>query len=394
MHYIRLLRPPKLAISSKKTCTVELILTVNTDLGDSLLYPDEPVELVASAHVTSPSGESTFSLSSGGKLFWRSGDRVSKPTYDLPPTVAQAIARGHRVELCISPAPPLSADGLENILRSSTGPATAPESAGLVMPVWVMLRNHEAAKDLCTRKLRLNGADAPAEFLELEEEMGESISRHIWDSSPVVLAAIAGIHRFPELISRESPCMQALQRLLATGETLNILELGCGVGILGAGLSALCAPTLKDCTILMTDLEEAEGRARTNLGLMTHSQSGHAKLLYENLDWEEGRHGRFGPLLQQQRWDLVALSDCTYNTDTLPALVETLSAVHAHNVAQGSRSTPTKVFVATKQRHSSERIALDLLARDGWQRLAEQTVRLPVLGGEDQMVEMYIFEKS
>lgn len=46
MHYVRLLRPVKVVRSSAKT-QVSLVVAVTTDLGDSLLHPDEAVELVA-----------------------------------------------------------------------------------------------------------------------------------------------------------------------------------------------------------------------------------------------------------------------------------------------------------------------------------------------------------
>ncbi|KAM4062794.1 lysine methyltransferase [Hirsutella rhossiliensis] len=394
MHYVRLLRAPKL-VHLRRATQISLVLAVTTDLGDSLLHPEEAIELMASAVVTSSSGTSTHKLASSGKLQWRPGDRVAKPILDLPPAVVAALASGDRVELCVGPAPPFSADALRDILASSTEHASGGGDKGLVMPVWVVLREHEAEDDLCTRKLRLNGPLEPPDYLELEEELGESIARHIWDASPVVLAAIAAIFRSPSYEPGQQPCMDALERMFGASKTINILELGCGVGILGAGLAAVFPPAAGDCTILMTDLADAENRARTNVGLVERNQSGRANLLYENLDWEDGRHGRFGPLLQRRRWDLVMLSDCTYNTDTLPALVATLSAVHAHSVGQaGGEAFSTKVFLATKQRHSSEQVAWDLLARDGWKRLAAQTLPLPVLGRESQSIDMYLFEKK
>ncbi|KAF4504559.1 hypothetical protein G6O67_007999 [Ophiocordyceps sinensis] len=396
MHYIRLLRAPKL-VQAKRATQVSLVLAVTTDLGDSLLHPDKAIELMARAVVTSPSGTSTRELSGSGKLHWRPGDRVSKPTFDLPPTVVAALASGDRVELCVGPAPPYSAEALRDILASSAEYASGAGDRGLVMPVWVALKEDESQDDLCTRKLRLNELSEPPDYLELEEELGESIARHIWDASPVVLAALAAMFQSPSSVPSRQPCMEALKRLFDASEPINILELGCGVGILGAGLAAVYPPDAGACTILMTDLEDAQDRARTNIGLVERNQSGRAGLLYENLDWEDGRHGRFGPLLRRRRWDLVMLSDCTYNTDTLPALVATLSAVHAHNADHGDggrRAVSTKVFLATKQRHSSERVAWHLLARDGWEELATQTFPLPVLGRESQFIETYLFENK
>lgn len=113
------------------------------------------------------------------------------------------------------------------------------------------------------------------------------------------------------------------------------------------------------------------------------------QMLYENLDWEDGRQGGFGPQARSRTWDLIILSDCTYNTDTLPALVETLSALHSSN--QGVAST--KVLLATKPRHSSERVSFDLMSEQKWRIIGRQVVPLPLLGSEEQSVEMYMFEK-
>ncbi|UKZ49885.1 hypothetical protein TrVGV298_004138 [Trichoderma virens] len=119
------------------------------------------------------------------------------------------------------------------------------------------------------------------------------------------------------------------------------------------------------------------------------------KLLYENLDWEQGREGTFGPEAQSHRWDLVLLSDCTYNVDMLPALVGTLSALHESNTAQaGDQPQSTKVFLATKPRHASEEALFGLLSDQGWTESHRQTLPLPVLGAETQCVELYLYEKA
>ncbi|PFH58759.1 hypothetical protein XA68_13279 [Ophiocordyceps unilateralis] len=382
MHYIRLLRPPKL-IRSPHGLRVELVLAVTTDLGDAFLRPEATLNLLVQADVISCSGTVTSCelQPATGRLQWQAGDRLAKPTLDLPASVMEAVATRRKVELCVSPAAPYAADGLPAIRAS-----TSTDGHGLVMPVWVALSGcGDGPSDFCTRRLRLGGASMSG-CLELEEELGDSIARHIWDASPVALAAVAG--------ASSEPCVRALSSLLEGPEPISVLELGCGVGILGAGLCALRRRSAASaCTVLMTDLDEAEDRARANMGLLRAARPDSSdSLLYESLDWDEGRRGRFGPLVRSRRWDLVMLSDCTYNTDTLPALVGTLSALHQHN-ATGRRFT-SRTWVATKQRHESERAVLGLLADDGWKTVATQTLPLPVLGGEDQAIEMYLFEKD
>ncbi|ODA80199.1 hypothetical protein RJ55_03157 [Drechmeria coniospora] len=314
--------------------------------------------------------------------------------------MAKAITSGDMVDLGIGTAPIFSAEGVERILSSTSTTTSTSEAAGhcgLVMPVRATLNGPDVDDDVSSRKIRLHAASQAPEYLEIEEEIGESIARHIWDAGVVALSAIVGTYTLPDMACSQHACMKALRRILDSGEPINILEIGCGVGILGTGLCAIYPPGTRGCTILMTDLDEAEGRARSNIALLKHNQSvsrlGQAHLLYENLDWEHARHGRFGRQVQRRRWDLVVLSDCTYNVDMLPALVETLSALHASNVRRDDGFV-TRVFLATKPRHESEKALFDLLAGDGWETLQTQILPLPVLGKETESVEMYLFEKA
>ncbi|RCI16245.1 hypothetical protein L249_2585 [Ophiocordyceps polyrhachis-furcata BCC 54312] len=378
MHYVRLLRPPKL-IRRHGGLRLQLVLAVTTDLGDALLCPEEALDLVVRVRAyLAPYPDTTLVsyelLPATGKLQWRAGDRVVKPMLDLPPAVAEALAAAasRKVELSVSPTEPHAADGLPTILEASS---QGGQGKGLVMPVSVALSGRDQSRHVCTRSLHLGPGFG---YLELEEDLGDSIARHVWDASPVALAALAG--------ACDGPCLRPLRRLLPLDgpAPVNVLELGCGVGILGAGLCAL----RPHCTVLMTDLDDAEDRARANINLL-----GRDDLLYESLDWNDGRRGVFGPLVRSRRWDLVMLSDCTYNTDSLPALVATLSALHHLNV-ESTGGFVSKAWIATKPRHDSERVVLTLLADDGWKTVATQTLPMPVLGGEAQTVEMYLFEKS
>lgn len=200
--------------------------------------------------------------------------------------------------------------------------------------------------------------------------------------------------------------VKALKGLFTGPKPVNALELGCRVGIFGRGLSVVFPRTLpppsRRCTILMTDLEEAEGRIRSNMSRLLHARREHKsntsppiKLLYENLDWEQGPEGVFCPEAQSHRWDPVLHSDRTYNVDTLPALLGTLSALHESNTAEtGEQPQSTKDFLATKPRHASEEALFGLLSDQGWTELHRQTLPLPVLGAETQCVELYLYEKA
>ncbi|KAL7804655.1 putative methyltransferase domain-containing protein [Trichoderma aethiopicum] len=406
MHYIRLLRPPKLAGSGGKI-RLELVITINTDLSDSLLAVQDALELLITAEVASSSGRTTWALTGRGELAWKPGIRILKPSINLPIQFIKALAASSSAEICISAKPALSATGVHSILTD------AEAGNGLIMPVWAQLRVNGSGHDddhLCTRRLYFDSMNQEGDqgFLEIEEELGESMARHVWDGGVVTLCALAGIPACEKYASNQEPTMAVMRDILGTAGELNVLELGCGVGTLGIGLCAVL-PQMRpagsgNCTVLLTDLEDAEKRASSNIARLQQNSrmpgqhDNAAQLLYENLDWEEGRQGRFGPQVQARRWDLVVLSDCTYNEDGLLALVETLSALHASNVskakATAESSFTSKVFVGTKPRHSSENAVFGLLDKAGWKMQAKQVLPLPVLGSEAQSVEMYLFEKS
>jgi K+/H+ antiporter YhaU regulatory subunit KhtT len=414
MHYIRLLKSPTQSRSGKKH-TLDLVFTITTDLGDSFLYPDEPIDLAIHAEISTGSEsekKDLFKLSpETTKLQWRSGMRVAKPSVDISRLMQLTSNSKSKVAICIS-TEKFSARRVSDILATTVVVEEEEEPAGQIMPVWITLNQDAAEVEVSTRRLYFPGTSEQKEYVELEEEIGESIARHIWDAGVIAFCAITESWMLPMPTDTEPSGLKTLKKLFAGPKPINVLELGCGVGILGGGLSAVIPrmrpPPSRRCTILMTDLEEAESRTRSNMSRLLQARkaiSGSSpplKLLYENLDWEEGRKGEFGLETQSHRWDLIMLSDCTYNVDMLPALVETLSALHASNMAHAAASSSlssgeqpqsTKVFLATKPRHTSEEALFDLLSQEGWTELHRQTLPLPVLGAETQSVELYLYEK-
>ncbi|KAM0265723.1 hypothetical protein ACHAQJ_000157 [Trichoderma viride] len=414
MHYIRLLKSPTQSRSGKKH-TLDLVFTITTDLGDSFLYPDEPIDLAVYAETSIDSGTMKKvpinPLPGTGKLQWRSGMRIAKPSVDISEVMQHALKAKCKVDICIS-ADKFSAHGARDILATTAVSEEEEEPAGQVMPVWITLSHDEDETEVSTRRLYLPETSERENYVDFEEEIGESIARHIWDAGVIAFCAITESWMLPAPTDTEPSGLKALKKLFTGPKAINVLELGCGVGILGGGLSAVLPrmrpPPSRRCTILMTDLEEAESRTRSNMSRLLQarqkrksSSSPPVKLLYENLDWEQGRKGKFGPGTQSRRWDLIMLSDCTYNVDMLPALVGTLSALHTSNMAQavaspassGEHPHSTKVFLATKPRHASEEALFDLLSQEGWSELHRQTLPLPVLGTETQSVELYLYEK-
>ncbi|KAI2463711.1 putative methyltransferase-domain-containing protein [Annulohypoxylon bovei var. microspora] len=394
MHYIRLLRPAKL---DGRNSIISLLITITTDLGDSFLSPDKPVDLIVSAD--DPVGQSVI-LKTDQPVRWTSGLRV----LNIKVPVNACLKRDDvTCSIKIHPATqslPLGTMGSNDVL-----PWRAAESSsagqGLIMPVSV-----EIVKGVCSpvslRTLQLNTHSQHENQLnlELEEDIGESIARHIWDAGVVTASFIADACCTNEGIRDILPMKR---------DTFSAIELGSGVGILGITLALIIEKaaviqgrTLSEATVLLTDLVEAEERAMSNISRAEavlprlRTTGSLVALQYENLDWDEGRHGQFGPLCSARLWDLVVLSDCTYNVDSLPALIGTLSALHTANLkhSENQKDTKTSVILATKPRHSSEKALFGLLKADEWRYSVLKSIPLPKLGEDDEVVDIYLLEKG
>lgn len=391
MHYIRFCRPPEVH-HGRSHALVKIVLTITTDLSDSFLSPQTPIQLaVVGAYTQQKDGKSQLvpvNLIQTSPPTWRAGMRVLKLDLPLPPQPIETIQ--------IRP--------LNRQLTALSTDDVLPGTQGLIMGVYADMPRPGGgpAPSVCFRSLRLSTGDpGVVQTLQIEEDLGESIARHIWDSGIVMVSLFATLCLDNAAGTTQQKALPLLHNILSPRDhALNILELGCGVGVMGIGLARILAlrEAKEQPRILMTDLPEAEQKARANIARQTASLSdASANLDFEPLDWEDGKDGQFGDQATSHAWDLVALCDCTYNTDTLPPLVKTLSALHRHSAARGAvTGTPvnTEVLVSTKLRHSSERIFFDLMSAEGW-GIKEQTVLpLPVLDGEAQAVEVYLFGKQ
>ncbi|KAI1634528.1 hypothetical protein F4809DRAFT_508925 [Biscogniauxia mediterranea] len=402
---------------------LSLLVTITTDLGDSFLCPGpgSAVDIVVSAHAAEEDDDEDDDDDNGTVK----NQRGPLPLL-LPPAPRFRWTPGLRVlELRARLRPHLAALPARFTVRvgcygGSSSPLAGEEQ---VMPVAVEMRG-AACAPVALRTLRLF-FDHEHELC-FEEDIGESIARHIWDAG--VVAARAFLAQGQGQGIRE----EVLRR---GGAPINVLELGSGVGILGISIAAALESaaaaangsggdsSTRQSTVLLTDLPEAEERARANMARADVVLTGVAltaggdpearpdalratRLQYENLDWDEGRRGRFGPLVRAAAapWDLVVLSDCTYNVDSLPALVGTLSALHELSVTAGMRGDggeeeeeggfKSTVLLATKPRHESEKALFGLLDAEGWRYRLWKGIPLPKMGEEDEVVEIYLLEKG
>lgn len=398
MHYIRLLRPPSLD-GSKTGRSLKLVVSITTDLGDAFLVPASPVPIRVMVRSRGTDSEIWTELTPvRSRPAWRSGLRVLK--LDLPvPTALSGVDKLH-----VRPA--------DQRLVASSARDLADGARGLIVPVSAdLLAARDDAAHVCYRVLQLS--DGPGSGLEsalqVEEEIGDtSLARHVWDGGLMTLAHMANMCSpvSPPPPGFASGLLQ-LKETLCQEKDLNILEIGCGIGTLGIGLAqifrSVAARTTRATSILMTDLPEAEERVRANIarfeasvGDATTSDATPVSIDYEDLDWEDGRRGQFGAKVQSKLWDLVVLSDCTYNVDTIPALVQTLSQLHAAAGRHPDCPRPgwrSRVVIGTKPRHWSEEAFLGLMEGDGWATEEREHLALPMLDADPQSVEIYLFTK-
>ncbi|RYP59194.1 hypothetical protein DL771_010966 [Monosporascus sp. 5C6A] len=402
MHYIRLLRPATVDTSNPSDPVLSVLLTITTDLGDSFLYRDNPIVLVfwltvgGCRKASLRTGQILEPLDSGRPVMWEAGMRVLNLKLHFPKEAldykaslkVSALERGPQI-VSLSESRDLLPWRVKEDGR---------QSQGLIADLTIEFDSGVFSASVRELACQHKRHELSRVNIAIEEDIGESIARHIWDAGLVTSALLADSCRMKrkELWIREF--------LPLDKEDPNVLEIGCGVGILGITIASIIhraaeqqGITLTHPAVLLTDLPEAEERARSNVSRRPRYAPSKTDIDYENLDWEDGRNSRFGPLVKSKYWDLIVLSDCTYNVDAFPSLVGTLSALHslnATNTDPGSdNNTTTKVILSTKPRHDSELALFELLKADGWKYELKKSIPLPKLDGEDEVVEVYVLER-
>lgn len=177
-----------------------------------------------------------------------------------------------------------------------------------------------------------------------------------------------------------SDLAKLLQRSTPRGP--RVLELGSGCGIVGLQVADLCSAS----DVLLTDLPDAMDILNHNVE-SAKLVSSPGKLATAVLDWDEPLPER----VEKQRFDLVIVSDCTYNPDSTPGLVKTLSAA-------AEISLDTLIVVSLKVRHDSEAIFFDLMAGHDFAEAEHTAIPLPNRyrsenGQELEAVEVYVYRR-
>lgn len=147
------------------------------------------------------------------------------------------------------------------------------------------------------------------------------------------------------------------RNLSQRSKPLQVVELGAGCGIVGIALASL----LPHCSVLLTDLPDVKEIVTRNINVAR--PAGKSTIEYRPLDWDEPLPEDLcsGPI------DLILVSDCTYNADSLPALVSVLDRLVR-------RSSDTIILVALKRRHDSETVFFDLMRSASFSALQHDQV--------------------
>lgn len=199
------------------------------------------------------------------------------------------------------------------------------------------------------------------------------------DAGIALVAFLAQLKNLPT--NEQSP---PLRDLVSCDRELTILELGSGCGIVGMAFAHL----FPKHQVVLTDLPEAMEVLDWSVRMATATGVKVSRLV---LDWQE-----FSPsYLPRLVCDVVLISDCTYNSDSIPYLVSTLSAL-------ALRSSNVSILMSLKRRHASEAVLFDLLEQACFVEMYHKSIPLPdrarAATGEDlETVEIYEYrhkEKS
>jgi hypothetical protein len=310
------------------TVNLKAVITITTDLGETF-YPDA-TELVAT--LQSPAEDGDIYLRR--RLPWKPGSRniplilnISYQDVEWPALIHVAVnSRSKPTSGFMHP--------IIDIWSSPLNPT----------------KGHFNSGTLVTRRFQSISSERD---LVLYEETGDSIARHLWDGSQALA------HHIDQMISLQNPSSASphhnepplLENVLisATYRRLSVLELGCGLGTVGISL----AQSIPDCDVLLTDLSSVEDLVKANITAMRPAIS--SRVTFAPLDWEDQT---LPPQIITRIHDLIVVSECTYNTSTIPALVSTL-------VLLLNRSPKAVILVATKRRHESETVFFELMREAG-----------------------------
>ncbi|KAL4913449.1 putative methyltransferase-domain-containing protein [Aspergillus aurantiobrunneus] len=357
VYYIRFLKTPRLQKQKTGSVSASALICIATDLGDAFLAQD--VDLLVSLHPALHEKD----ILCQERLQWHGGKRELPISLGpLPPRISQqslimgvTAPRVPRVPGSIFSDSLLVQHSIPLVISCRS--ATFGGSQSLV------------ADRLVERRFRVNQSVK----LSIWEETGNSIARHIWD------AAIASVMYLQQIIAGDQESSNSvLHSLLQTERSspLHVVELGSGCGIVGIALAVL----IPQCSVLLTDLPEVEEIIRKNIAVAQPAFG--SEIRYRPLEWEEELPSNLFD--SSSSIGLILVSDCTYNADSLPALVSVLSRLI-------QLSPHALIVVALKRRHESESVFFGLMQSAGLHNLYSHNMELPSQHDQWDEIELHCY---
>lgn len=334
---VRFLKTPKVKVENGNV-SLSAVVTVTTDLGETFYLED--VALAVIVRAPEQNGDiylrRTFQWTAGMRALPINLD-ITRHDIDWPARVHVGVKGAH----------------MSDHFEKHNNPDALPS----IISVWSESLNPLNGTFETGKRVERRFMPLSERSLNIYEDTGESIARHLWDGS---LALTAYIDRVIALQAVGS--IPALEEALcaATYKTLNVLELGCGCGVVGIGL----AQTIPDCNVLLTDLPEVDELVERNIEAANPAMS--SVIDFAPLDWE----APLPPKVKNRTFDLIVVAECIYNSDSIPPLIQTLLALIR-------RSPRAVILISTKVRHSSEAMFWDLFAKSGFTTVGTAALPLP-----------------
>ncbi|KAG0156377.1 Methyltransferase-16, putative [Penicillium digitatum] len=351
VYYVRFLKVPRIQ-QQKGSIYLSALICITTDLGDSFLAEDIDLMLIA---------ENSSGLTFQKTTQWNASNRELAVTLGPFPS---KLAKQSMVLTVKVPHPPEYA-----IPKYPSIPLVVAATSAPFGP------HSTPAEMLVQRQIQYSGNEPIP--IRIWEETGNSIARHIWDAG---LATVTYLHMICENIKKKNksaePKIPALKQVLSNvrNQPLQVVELGAGCGIAGIALASM----LPNCSVLLTDLPEVEDIITRNINAARLATL--SSLHYQNLDWDNPPEE-----LCPRPIELILVSDCTYNADSLPALVSTLDRL--------VRTSPEAIIlVALKRRHDSETIFFDLMGSAGFTAV-QDSVEIPSQHDDVDEIEFYCYSR-
>ena len=332
-YVVRFLKTPRVYVDDVNV-TLKAVLAVTTDLGETF-YPED-LELIVTIRDSQEDGDIYLRR----KVQCQAGARFVPITFNLSYQDVEWPACMH-----VSVKSPDSSSKIQGFLPP-------------IVDVWSGRLNPTKGHFESGQRVERRFTALSERKVSLLEDAGDSIARHLWDGSQALAQYI------DQTISLErTSSLPLLEYVLisATYRKLTVLELGCGCGTVGISL----AQTVPDCDVLLTDLPEVKELVEANIERMKPAIS--SKVTFEPLNWEQ----QLPEKLQDRKNNLIIVSECTYNSDTLQPLASTLLALTI-------RSPKAVIIVSTKTRHESESAFFDMMKNVGL--VEDGTMRFSLAG--------------